>query len=79
MGGFEDNAFPVLKNGIGLTNASPKQSGGVFDCVQDGSLQVTYNDGTIKTINVVATGAYNLKYSRGVDWVQILSGEFNKA
>ena len=72
---YKSNAFPVGKGKVNLTTGT--FGGGVFLCVVDGDLLVTWADDTTDTLSLTAGDAINAV--RTAKTVGIVSGTFHIA
>ncbi len=71
---YKENSFPLVKGNTNLTSGVYGQ--GTYLCVDDGALDVVWEDGTPETISTVAGDAFSFPR---VQSVTVLSGTFHKA
>jgi len=75
MSSYKDNALPLEEGKVNLTSGTI-EGGGVFVCISEGELTVTWNTDNTDTLNCLAGDAINLRNSKSV---QIVSGKFHRA
>jgi len=76
------NAFQLKQDGINISSGVRKyrDESEIYLCISNGSLKITFNDGTDKTVNCKAGMAFTFEaHNRpsGVDTVEVVSGSFH--
>ena len=74
MSNYKLNAFPLGKGMVNLTTGTYGE--GIFYCIEDGDLTITWEDASTDTISCVAGNAFEVHTATSV---VITSGTFHKA
>ena len=73
----QDNAFRLGKGKINLTSGKRKVMNAyeMYLCVEDGVLELTFDDGSVGSVDCIAGQAYS--FDGSVEKVEIKSGKFH--